>query len=107
VANLNLPGLIMSKSVRVLFDQLRNTPFPQLGRMVGDFALYDTLLAGTVSSFLAGARVDVEAIPVPDRQTEATLNVLKKKTNLNMQEADFLKYAQLLEELREEITKVP
>ena len=101
----NLLGLMMNQRIRVLFEHFKNAPFPPLGKVVGDFPLYDSLMAGTVSSFLNGAKVDLEAIPVPDRETEKTLNCLKKKTRLDSQEAEFLKYAQLLDELREEVTK--
>jgi hypothetical protein len=51
-----------------------------------------------VSSFYPPPKTDLEAIPVPDRETQAALNVLKKKTRLDPQEADFLKYAQLRRE---------
>jgi hypothetical protein len=95
----------MNRDIHALFEQLRNTPFPALGKVIGDFALYDSLLAGTVSSFLAGAKVDVEAVPILDQQTAATLSALKKKKTLYRQEADFLKYAQLWDELREEVIK--
>jgi hypothetical protein len=94
----------MSKDIHDLFEQLRNTPFPELGKVVGDFALYDSLLAGTVSSFLAGTKVDLEAVPVPDQETETTLCALKKNS-LDRQEDEFLKYAQLLDELREEVVQ--
>jgi|SRR5579875_867783 hypothetical protein len=95
----------MSKSISVLFDELRNIPFPELGKVIGDFVLYDSLLAGTASSFLAGVPIDLEAIPVPDQETETALNTLEKKSTLDRQEAEFLKYAQLLDELRKKIIK--
>jgi hypothetical protein len=96
---------MMNQKIRVLFEEFKSTPFPQLGKVVGDFALYDSLMAGTVSSFLDGDKVDLEDIPVPDKETEETLNVLEKSPKLDEQEADFVKYAQLLHTLREEITK--
>src|SRR5438128_1417854 len=89
--HLDLLGLTMDKNIHALFEEFRNTPFPELGKVVGDFALYDSLLAGTVSSFLAGAKVDLEAVPVPDQETEATLSALEKKNTLDRQEADFRK----------------
>lgn len=90
----------MSEDIHALFERLRGTPFPELGKAVGDFALYDSLLAGTISSFLAGADVDVGAVPVPDGETEAALRALEGKKTLDRRESDFLHYAQLLEQLR-------
>jgi hypothetical protein len=103
--NPDLLGLMMSKNIRVLFEDFKNTPFPELGKAVGDFAFYDSLMAGTVSSFLDGAKVAPDAIPAPDHEAEEALKVLKKKAKPTEQEADFLKYAQLLGELRAEVAK--
>jgi hypothetical protein len=96
---------MMSKDIRVLFEQFKDTPFPELGKAVGDFAFYDSLMAGTVSSFLDGAKISSDAIPAPDHDTEETLKVLNKKAKPTEQEADFLKYAQLLGELRAKVVK--
>jgi hypothetical protein len=101
----NVLGLIMCKTMRALFDRFKNTPFPELGKAVGDFALYDSLMAGTVSSLLDGATIAPDAIPAPDRDTEEMLKVLMKKTKLTKQEAEFVKYAQLLQELRAEVVR--
>ena|SRR5437764_14992811 len=98
-------GLIMRKDIRALFEQFKRTSFPDLGQAVGDFALYDSLMAGTISSFLEGAKISPAAIPAPDHETEEVLRVLKRKAKPTKQETDFLKYAQLLGELRVEIAK--
>ena len=73
--------------------------------VVGDFAFYDSLMSGMVSSFLDGAKIDPDAIPTPDPATEEVLKILKKKVKPTKLEADFLKYALLLEELRGEVAK--
>ena len=103
--NLDLLGLTMNKYIRVLFEQFKTVPFPELGKTVGDFALYDSLMAGTVSSYLDGANIVPEAIPIPDQETERMLKVLKKKVRPTRPEADFLNYAQLLNELRAQVAK--
>ncbi len=103
--HLDFLGPMMSRDIRVLFEEFKNAPFPELGKVVGDFVLYDSLIAGTVSSFIHGVKIDVEAIPVPDKKTAEMLKGLKKKPKLDGLEAEFVKYAQLLEELREEVTK--
>ena len=93
----------MNKEIQDLFERLRTTPFPALGKVVGDFALYDSLLAGTVRSFLTESEIDPETVPAPDLETVTVLSDLKKKSTLDREEADFLKYAQLLNELREKL----
>lgn len=95
----------MSKAIRALFEQLKKTPFPELGKVVGDFTLYDSLVAGTASSYLDGAIISPDSVPAPDYETEEALKTLKKKPKLTEQEADLLEYAQLLDRLRKEIAK--
>jgi hypothetical protein len=97
--------LTMNKKFDALFKDLRNLPFPALGKVIGDFALYDSLLAGTVSSFLQGAGFPAKGIPCPDEQTAQMLVLLKNKQKPNKQENEFLKYAELLEKLRNELVK--
>ncbi len=74
-----------------------------MGKVVGDFGLYDSLLAGTVASFLAG--LHLEDIPGPDEESEQILVLLKNKQNRNQQETEFLEYGELLERLRSELVK--
>jgi hypothetical protein len=93
----------MSTRIRALFEQLQSLPFPQLGKLIGDFPLYDSLLAGTVTSYLAGAKLEREAIPVPDKEAADMVKALKKKPKLTRQESDFVKYAQLLNQLRHSV----
>lgn len=100
---LNDQGLLdssVAKRLRRLFEEFTKAPFPQLGRVVGDFGLYDSLLSGTVSAFLDGAKVDVSRIPSPDGATTELCESLKGKTGLDVHEAEFLEYVRLLDELR-------
>jgi hypothetical protein len=103
--NLDFLVLIMSKDIRTLYEQLKKTPFPELGKVVGDFAFYDSLLAGTASSYLNGAIISPESVPWPDEETEEVLKSLRKKQKRTEQEAELLAYASLLDQLREEIAK--
>jgi hypothetical protein len=103
--NRDFLGLILTKRMHALFEKLKKTPFPEMGKVVGDFALYDSLMAGTASSYLDGAIIHLDAVPVPDQETVQLLNALQKKAKLAPHEADFLSYAQLLDELRTEIIK--
>jgi hypothetical protein len=95
----------MKKSIRDRFETFKKMPFPKLGKTVGDFPLYDSLLAGTVASFLDGAKLDLASIPAPDAETEETVRALRRKSRLSVQEAEFVKYVDFLEQLRVEITK--
>jgi len=95
----------VDKKIHALFERVTSTPFPKLGKVVGDFALYDSLLAGAVSSFLAGLRIDAEAVPVPDDETAAALPALEQKGTHSAEEMQFLNCARLLGELREETIK--
>ena len=89
----------MANAVRTLFERLQKLPFPQLGKGVGDFPLYDSLIAGTASSVLQGATVDRESIAVLDNVTEEVLNTLKIKPHLTNRKFEFVEYARLLEKL--------
>jgi hypothetical protein len=89
----------MKKKIGALFAELKKRSFPAMGKVVGDFGLYDSLLAGTVASFLA------EDIPGPDEESEQILVLLKNKQNRNQQETEFLEYGELLERLRSELVK--
>jgi hypothetical protein len=96
---------MMSKTIRDLFEELKRKQFPPMGKTVGDFLLYDSLLAATACSFLDGAAIDVAAVPVPDKDIQETLKVLERKPKLHRQEAEFLNYAQLLDKLREKVVQ--
>jgi hypothetical protein len=93
----------MKKKIGALFAELKKRSFPAMGKVVGDFGLYDSLLAGTVASFLAG--LHLEDIPGPDEESEQILVLLKNKQNRNQQETEFLEYGELLERLRSELVK--
>ena len=53
-------------NVQTLSDALNALPFPMMGKAVGDFGLYDSLLAGVASSVLASADLPPNGVPVPD-----------------------------------------
>jgi hypothetical protein len=95
----------MNQKIDSLSNALKKLPFPALGKVVGDFAFYDSLLAGAVTSFLRGASIDPHGIPGPDEQSAVKLALLKNKLKPNIPETEFLKYAELLEQLRSELIK--
>lgn len=90
----------MSSMLRELYERLRATPFPALGKRVGDFVLYDSLLAGCADRVARGERVAVVEIPIPDDETMSFVNELRRKQSLGREEHDFLSYFDLLEQIR-------
>jgi hypothetical protein len=86
--------------VRTLFTQLTAEPFPQMGKIVGEFVLYDALLAGTADSVLASNSIVLDHIPNPDAETVDTMNNLKARTALSNDERDLVNYFDLLTKLR-------
>ena len=90
----------MSYEIQQIYERLRATPFPVLGKTVGDFALYDSLLAGCADRAARGEPVAVAEIPIPDSETAACVNELRRKQILGPEERDFLSYFDLLEQMR-------
>ncbi len=70
-----------------------------MGKVVGDFGLYDGLLMGVASKYVAGEQVDRERIPPRDGDTEVVVGALRKKPALTAPEKEFLEYCDLLESL--------
>jgi hypothetical protein len=83
-----------------LYAQLRDLPFPALGKSIGDFPLYDALLAGLASRAAQGHFVENSAIPAPDEPTVSHASMLRKKGDKSPAEMAFLEYFDLLEEIR-------
>jgi len=86
-----------------LYLEARQCPFPRLGRIIGDFVLYDSLLMGVVSCRIAGDHVKALDIPVPDEESLAAAENLRAKSNVTPDEAEFLAYYAMLERLRESL----
>jgi hypothetical protein len=92
-------GLAMA-TIQELFDRLRRAPFPRLGKRVGDFPLYDSLLAGCTERASRGELVPPSEIPVPDDETLKCVAELRQKSDTSPEERAFLEYFDLLEEIR-------
>jgi hypothetical protein len=88
------------KDVKLLYERLRALPSPALAKSVGDFALYESLLAGCADRVVRGGLLDVSKIPVPDAETVAYASELRAKSNHTSEETAFLGYFDLLEEIR-------
>ena len=90
----------MASEVRILYDRLRRTAFPGLGKQVGDSPLHDSLIAGCASRASRGEPLDAEEVPVPDDETAMFVMALRQKEVSSEEEQAFLSYFDLLEQLR-------
>jgi hypothetical protein len=90
----------MMKDLRDLYERLRGLPWPTLGATVGDFALYEALLAGCADTAVRGGTLDMSKVPEPDEETINKVRVLQKKDDPTSEEKAFLDYFELLEEIR-------
>ena len=86
--------------IKKLFDRLRQLPFPGLGKRVGDFALYDTLLAGCVERASRGEQIVLSEIPASDQETARCVAEMRQKSDISDEECAFVQYFDLLEEIR-------
>jgi len=86
--------------VKTLYLRLRGMPWPTLAGRVGDFPLYESLLAGYADRVVHGDLTDVSSVPTPDDETVAYVRKLRTKTDRAEEEIDFLEYFDLLEEIR-------
>jgi hypothetical protein len=86
--------------IKDLFEQLQRERFPAMGKRVGDFVLYDSLLSGMAASLLEGRKVEPCEVPNPDRESAAEANRLLRMTERSGEQTEFLRYFQLLDRLR-------
>jgi len=86
--------------VKALYERLRTIPSPALGKSVGDFALYESLLAGCADRVVRGGLLDISRVPMPDDETLAHVDMLRKKGDRPDEETAFLECFDLLEEIR-------
>ena len=87
----------MSSTIQGLFNRLCQLPFPSIGKRVGDFPLYDSMVAGCASRAAAGETISEAEIPVPDDDTAAYVATLREKKDPTEEEHAFLVYVALLE----------
>jgi hypothetical protein len=86
--------------VKAFYERLRVMPWPALARSVGDFALYESLLAGCADHVMRGGLIDVSKVPTPDEETVTYVGLLRAKADRSEEETAFLEYFDLLEEIR-------
>ncbi|HKP54737.1 MAG TPA: hypothetical protein VJ183_19040 [Chloroflexia bacterium] len=92
----------MIDHIRREYERFDDLPFPDLGKVVGDFPFYDSLLAGVVHSYITGRLVDfdVDNIPIPDDGTVEVVDELRRKPIRTLEEQEFLDYFDVLQNLQ-------
>ena len=71
------------QQVKLLYDRLRALPCPSLAKGVGDFVLYDSLLAGCADTDARGRLLDLSKVPAPDSETVEFVTSLRRKYDLS------------------------
>ncbi len=79
-----------------LFDELSSAPFPELGKQLGDFGLYDSLVAGALS---AATKNQERSVPSPDNVSQRFAEELRHREDKSASEREFLQYWFLLERI--------
>jgi hypothetical protein len=93
----------MRTEAQKYLEYIKKLPFPRMGKNVGDFALYDSLLVGFATRYVNGESLSPENIPAPDAGTRATVSAISSKTVPSKDEAAFVAYFKALESLRNEM----
>ena len=95
----------MSTRIQQLWRQWQARPFPQLGKDIGDFPLYDSFLAGIASRAVDGERFSPDDVPQPDIGTISAIRELRQKQRRSTRENELLEYYSLLEEIQAAIVR--
>jgi hypothetical protein len=88
------------KNVKQLYERFCALPPPVLGISIGDFPLYEALLAGCAYRIAHGYPLDLSTVPSPDEDTLKSVAELRAKTSPSADERAFLEYFNLMEEIR-------
>jgi hypothetical protein len=89
------------KALRELYRRHRAAKWPKLAGTVGDFGLYDSLVAGVLESALTTGVV--KDVPEPDDVTLRQVAALREAVTITDEEREFLEYFNLLGEISEEL----
>lgn len=88
------------KNVKQLYERFCALPPPGLGLSIGDFPLYEALLAGCACRIANGYPLDLSTVPSPDGDTLKAFAEFRAKPSPSPDERAFLEYFDLMEEIR-------
>jgi hypothetical protein len=97
---------VIAKRIRNILNEFEKVPFPRLGKGLGDFPLYDSLIAGIAYSLVISGKIEPMTVPARDKDAQASFEKLSVKPMLTPDENEFVTYYRLLEDLRQEIIRV-
>ena len=83
-----------------LYERLQALPWPVLAGQIGDFALYESLLAGCLHRAAHHHLLDLSSLPQPDEGTIQAVAEIRLKAQPSAEEIEFLEYFELLETIR-------
>jgi hypothetical protein len=88
------------EDVKRLYERLQALPWPALAGRIGDFSLYETLVAGCAHRVVHGQLLDLSTVPLPDEKTLEVIAEIRCNPSPSAEERIFLEYFELLEEIR-------
>ena len=87
------------KEIYRLYKEFWRADFPELGKVVGAFPLYDGLFAGMAHAVAGGEDWRHKDIVEPDEETALFIKNLREKEKHTEDEIDFLEYFELMERI--------
>lgn len=96
----------MNDELHEKYKRLCALPFPKLGKVVGDFVLWDTLLMGIADRVQNSEAVGSDQVPLPDTESRDAIEFIKAKQNRTIEEEEFYEYFLALDEIRRAIMTV-
>lgn len=88
------------EDAKKLYERLQALPWPALAGQIGDFALYESLLAGCLHRAANHHLLDLSSLPLPDEETIRAVAEFRSKAQPSAEETEFLEYFELLETIR-------
>lgn len=94
------------EKLRQLAKELDGLPFPERGRRVGNFGLFDGLLSGQVSSVIEGVSLHPNQVVDPDEESVSESERIRGSVDPSHSELEYLRYFALLMQARAELVRV-
>jgi hypothetical protein len=96
----------MPNEIQALYGRLRELPFPALGKQIGEFPLYDGLVAGCADRASRGETVSAAEVPGPDTETLRYVSEVSDRGASGKEELAFIEYFNLLEDVRRALNRI-
>jgi len=90
----------MNVEFECAFKLMKELKIPKRATTIGDFMLYDTLLAGVAYKYAAGLPIARADVPTPDAESVAEVERIRGRGSLGHDDIDLLRYFDNLEKIR-------